>query len=298
MIKKLGQIFKTTFKNWYDLDPFKEGAAIAYYTIFALPGLMLVIISVAGYFFGDEAINGQIKAQFSDAMGEETAEQVQDIIAKASEAKDSVLATIIGIGSILIGATAVFGALQTSLNSIWNVKADTKKSGFLTFLRVRLFSFGLILSVAFLLLISLVITSLLSALSSWLEQYWSESLMVVFKVLNFVFSLAIITVLFALMFKYLPDALVKWRPVWIGALLTALLFTIGKSLLGLYFGKADPASGYGAAGSIILILLWTSYSSLILFFGNVFTKVYSDTIYGESLPKSYAVRQNEPPKKN
>lgn len=290
MIRKIWGLLKETIKKWWDLDPFREGAVIAYYAIFALPGLMVVIISVAGYFFGDEAVNGQIYNQISDAMSEDTARQVQEIIKKAAVTKGSVIAAIFGIASILLGATGVFGQLQKSMNIIWEVKADPKKSGIWKTLRVRLFSFGLIISIAFLLLISLVVSSAITALSSWVQQYWSESLLFLFRAIHFIFSLVIVTVLFALMFKFLPDAKVKWRPIWIGALLTALLFVIGKWALGLYFGKSDPASGYGAAGSIVLILLWTSYASMIVFLGNMFTRVYSIKHYGETPPKDTAVR--------
>jgi membrane protein len=171
------------------------------------------------------------------------------------------------------------------------VKASTEKSGLWKTLRVRLFSFGLILTIAFLLLISLVITSGISALSDWVKQYWSESLLIIFRMINFVFSLGIITLLFALMFKILPDAKVKWRPIWIGALVTSLLFVIGKWALGLYFGKSNPESAYGAAGSVVLILLWTSYASMIVFFGNMFTRVYSDSIYSRVPPAETGVKK-------
>ncbi|HEX2393773.1 MAG TPA: YihY/virulence factor BrkB family protein [Bacteroidales bacterium] len=290
MMRKWLGLLKKTVKKWWDLDPFREGAVIAYYAIFALPGLLVVIISVAGYFFGDEAVSGQLYNQISDAMSEDTAKQVQEMIRKAAETKGSVLATILGIGSILLGATGVFGQMQKSLNIIWEVEANPEKSGIWKTIRVRLFSFGLILSIAFLLLISLVVSSVLSAFSSWIQQYWSESLMFLFRLLHFVFSVAIITVLFALMFKFLPDAKVRWRSIWIGALVTSLLFVIGKWALGLYFGKSNPGSGYGAAGSIVLILLWTSYASMIVFFGNMFTRVYSDSLYGEAPPTDTAVK--------
>lgn len=290
MIRKIWRLLKETVKKWWDLDPFREGAIIAYYAIFALPGLMIVIISIAGYFFGAEAVNGQIYSQVSDAMSEDTARQVQEIIKKAAVTKGSVITAIVGIGSILLGATGVFGQLQKSMNIIWEVKADPKKSGIWKTLRVRLFSFGLIISIAFLLLISLVVSSALSALSNWVQQYWSESLMFLFRVIHFIFSLAIVTVLFALMFKFLPDAKVKWRPIWLGAFVTSLLFVLGKWALGLYFGKSDPASGYGAAGSIVLILLWTSYASMIVFLGNMFTRVYSINHYGETPPTDTAVK--------
>ncbi len=181
---------------------------------------------------------------------------------------------------IIFGATRVFVQFQISLNNIWEVKASSTKSGIWSYVKTRVFSFGLIVSIGFLLLISLLVSSVISIFSTWVAQNWSESLLVFFKLFSFVFSLSIIAVLFALMFKYLPDIKVKWRTVWIGAFLTSLLFTIGKSGLALYFGKTDPGSGYGAAGSIILILLWTTYSSMIVFLGAEFTKVYSDYVHG------------------
>ncbi len=292
VMKQWLQILKESVKKWWDLDPFREGAIIAYYAIFALPGLLVVVISVAGFFFGSEAVNGQIYNQISDAVSKETARQIQEIIAKAAETKDSVLAAIIGIGSILLGATGVFGQLQKSMNIIWEVKADPEKSGIWKTIRIRLFSFGLILTIAFLLLVSLVISSLLSGLSSWIQQYLPDAVIFVFRLIHFIFSLAIVTLLFALMFKFLPDAKIKWRPIWIGALVTAILFVLGKWALGLYFGKSDPGSAYGTAGSIVLILLWTSYASMIVFLGNMFTRVYSIKRYGLSPPKDIAVRYN------
>lgn len=289
--KIIGKLLKTTFKRWFDHDPFREGAIIAYNAIFALPGLLVVVITFAAYFFGADAVSGHLHRQLTDAMGSDTADQVQKMLVMSVKSKGSLLATIIGIITIIIGATAVFVELQKTLNIIWEVKASTTKSGLWAFIKTRLFSFGLIISIAFLLLISLVISSLLSALGLWVQQYWSESLLILFKVLNSVFSIVIITSLFALMFKILPDARIKWKSVWIGAFVTSLLFVIGKSALGLYFGKANPGSGYGAAGSVILILIWTSYSSMIVFFGAEFTKVYSDYYFGEIPPSETAVKQ-------
>ncbi|MEO6133459.1 MAG: YihY/virulence factor BrkB family protein, partial [Saprospiraceae bacterium] len=204
--------------------------------------------------------------------------------------KDSIWATILGIVTIIIGATGVFAQMQKSLNIIWEVKATTKKSGIWTLLRLRLFSFGMILSIGFLLLISLVVTSLIAATGDWVKLHWNSSLLWLFNILNIIVSLSIITTLFALMFKMVPDAKIKWRHVWIGAFVTALLFELGKNLLGLYFGKATPGSGYGAAGSVILILLWTSYSSMIVFFGAEFTKAYSDIHFGKVPPNEIAVK--------
>lgn len=290
-INKIGSLLKETVKKWWDRDPFRESAIIAYNAIFSLPGLLVVVITLAGYFFGQEAVSGKLHHQITGMMGGETAEQIKKMISAASKSRESIWATIIGVITIFIGATGVFVQLQKSLNAIWEVKASTQKSGVWNFFKTRLFSFGLIISIAFLLLVSLVLSSVLSAFGDWISGNRSESLLILFKILNFLISLVIITVLFALMFKILPDVKTKWHSIWVGAFLTALLFVIGKSALGLYFGKAQPGSGYGAAGSIILILLWTSYSSMIVFFGAEFTRIYSDYYYGELPPSDNAVKK-------
>lgn len=290
-VKKIWEAFKVTTKKWWSRDPFRESAIIAYNAIFSLPGLLVVVVTVAGYFFGAEAVSGKLHQQIAEAMGPDTADQIKEMLDAANKSKESWLATAIGILVIIIGATGVFVQLQKSLNNIWEVKPSEKKSGMLTLLRTRLFSFGLILSIAFLLLVSLVISSVLSALGDWINDLGGESLLILFKILNFIISVGIITLLFALMFKILPDAKIKWNFVWVGALFTALLFTLGKSALGLYFGKADPGSGYGAAGSIILILLWTSYSSMIVFFGAEFTKVYTEFFHGKIAPSEHAEKK-------
>jgi len=284
------KLLKAAFIKWYDRDPFREGAIIAYYSIFSLPGLLVVVITLAGYFFGADAVKGQLNSQISQAVGEDSAEMIQAIVKSSMESKDSLWATILGIGTIILGATTVFAQFQKSINNIWEVETSTTKSGIWLFIQSRLFSFGLIISIAFLLLVSLLISSLLTAFSHWILEYLSSSLLIIFVVADFVFSLAITTVLFAMMFKILPDVKIKWKSVWIGALITAVLFEIGKFALGLYFGNASPASGYGAAGSIILILLWTSYSSMIVFYGAEFTKVYSDHHYGIAPPSKHAVK--------
>ncbi|HEY0031278.1 MAG TPA: YihY/virulence factor BrkB family protein [Bacteroidia bacterium] len=296
-LKHSGTLLKTTCQKWFDRDPFRESAIIGYNSIFSLPGLLVVVITLAGYFFGAEAVNGRLHRQIADAMGKDTADQIQEMVIMAHRSKDSVWAGIIAVVTIFIGATGVFVQMQKSLNNIWEVEATAKKSGFLHFLKTRLFSFGLIISIAFLLLISLVLSSLLSALSTWAQHHWSDSVLILFKIFNFIFSTAVITALFAMMFKILPDAKIKWNLVWMGALITAILFILGKEALGLYFGKANPGSGYGAAGSVILILLWTSYSSMIVFFGAEFTKVYADHYYGEIPATENAVKHHHPKEK-
>lgn len=290
---KIFRVIKNATKGWNDKDPFRQSAVIAYYAIFSLPGLLVVIITLAGYFFGREEVNNRILEQFSSTMGTNTAEQVQNIITQASEAKKTVFATIIGVATILFGATGMFAQFQKSLNIIWEVEPDTSKSGILTLLKVRLFSFGLIVSIAFLLIISLVVSALLAAFGNWVSAQFSDAFLVVLKILNFLVSFLILTVLFALMFKFLPDAKIKWQHVWVGSLITAFLFVLGKSGLGFYFGKAEPGTGYGAAGSIILIMLWVSYSSMIVFYGAELTRAYADLTTGK-VPPSDIGKKREP----
>mgnify|MGYP001422911750 CR=1 FL=1 len=290
--KNTGQLFNKAFKQWWARDPFRESAVIAYYAIFSLPGLLVVIVSVAGYFFGQEAVNGQIASQITSTLGADIALQIQDIIIKGTQSKNSVWATIIGLFTILLGATGVFVEFQKSLNTIWEVKVDETKSGILSLLKARLFSFGLIIAIAFILIVSLVVSATLSAFSEWHTHYFSESLIIVSQMINFLLSLGILTVLFALMFKSFPDAKIKWRHVWIGSFVTAILFETGKFALGLYFGQAEPGSGYGTAGSIILIMLWVSYSSMIVFYGAEFTHAYAENKDGRIQPDQNAVKMN------
>lgn len=293
--KRIFTIFKTAFQAWNSKDPFRESAVIAYYSIFSLPGLLVVIITFAGYFWGRDAVNNQILSQISVTMGVDTAEQIRNMILKASETKKTVWAAIIGSITIILGATGVFAQFQKSLNIIWDVKTDTKKSGIWNVIKVRLFSFGLTIAIAFILIVSLVVSASISALDNWLSNKFSDSYVIFLQIINFIFSLLILTVLFALMFKFFPDAKIKWRHVWIGSIVTALLFDIGKFGLGLYFGKADPGSGYGAAGSIILILLWVSYSSMIVFYGAEFTRAYAEWRDGKIAPDEKAIKKVRAP---
>lgn len=272
---KKWKLVKVTLSNWWAMDPFRQSAIIAYYAIFSLPALLVIIITVAGFAFGAHAIDGKIYGQIKDTMGAETAEQIKVMLVKATESRTTVWATIIGIFTMLIGSIGVFVELQKTLNMIWKVESAPHK-GLWRFFRNRLFSFGLLLSIAFLLIVSLVVSTILAAASDLLKADSSKFLLVFFQIVNFIVSLGIISFLFALMFKFLPDAKITWRQVRVGALLTGILFTIGKTALAFYFGKADPGSGYGAAGSIILILLWASYSSMILFLGAEFTHAYAE----------------------
>jgi membrane protein len=262
--KNIISVLKVTYKKWMSNDPFRESAAIAYYAIFSLPGLFVVIVTLAGYLLGRDAVNNHLTTQITNTLGADTAEHIQSMIVNASETHNSIWAAIIGVVTIFIGATGVFVQFQNSLNHIWEVKTDESKSGIWQIIRVRLFSFGLIISIAFILIVSLIISTLLSVFGAWLSSNFSDSLLIVLQIINFILSFAILALLFALMFKYFPDAKIKWKHVWIGSFVTAFLFEIGKFGLEIYFGKVNPGIGYGAAVSVILILLWVSYSSMIV----------------------------------
>jgi membrane protein len=286
-IKDLSGLFQTTFKEWYRKDPFRESAVIAYYAIFSIPGLLVLIVTIAGYFFGKDTVNQNIIAQISSTMGADIATQIKEMLLKESQAKATVLRSIIGITTILVGATGVFVELQKTFNLIWQVKV-APKTGIIAILKARLFSFGLILGIAFLLTISLVVSTALEAMSHWIKVDTSTFMIIALKIFNFTLSLAVISALFGLMFKILPDAKIEWKHVWLGSIVTGLLFTIGKTALAYYFGKAEPASVYGAAGSIILMLLWVSYSSMIMFFGAEFTAAYANRYSGTVPPTEIA----------
>jgi membrane protein len=283
------QLLKDTFAGWNEADPFAQSATVAYYAIFSLPALLVLVISVASFAFGTEEVSGKLFSDISSTMGEDTAKQVKEMMEKAGEHDRSLWASIIGGLTLIVGATGVFGQLQKALNQVWEVKPKPKQA-MLKMLKDRLFSFGLVLSIGFLLLVSLVLTSMLTAFGDWLKGQLPDVAVYLLFVLNFVVSFVIISVLFALMFKVLPDAKVIWKYVWVGAGITGLLFMIGKFALGIYFGKAEPQSAYGAAGSVILILLWVSYSCMILFFGAEFTKQFAKR-YGYGIqPAENAVR--------
>lgn len=295
-VKKEGSIFsgfftimKRTYTEWNAADPFRQSATIAYYSIFSLPALLVIVISLAGYAFGREAVTGQLSDQISRMMGQDTAKQIESMVAAASVNKKSFIATIIALVILFLGATGVFVQLQKTLNIIWNVKADPNKKGkFLSLIKTRVMSFGLILSIGFLLLISLVITSFLALFANWMQTKIPGLAVVALQVVNFIVSFGLITVLFALMFKFLPDVKIKWKDVWMGAIVTSLLFSVGKLALGMYFGKAEPASAYGVAGSIVLIMLWISYSCMIMLFGAEFTQQYSLMHGHDVVPSDHA----------
>ncbi|MES2776988.1 MAG: YihY/virulence factor BrkB family protein [Bacteroidota bacterium] len=286
--QKAFKILKATFGGFSDDKGPKLSAALAYTTVFSLGPLLLLMMSLASVFFGQEAIEGKIFGQLNDLIGNNAAKQVQDIIKNIRFSGKTNFALIASIVTLLIGATSLFIEIQDSLNTIWKVKAKPKK-GWLKFLQNRLLSSTLIISLGFLLIVSLVINGAVDALSDVLSRYFSSLTTVVITGINMAITFVIISFLFAIIFKVLPDAKIKWKDVKTGAIFTAILFTIGKFLIGLYIAKSGTESTYGAAGAIIIILVWIYYTSMILYLGAEFTQVYSEAYGSRIQPADYAV---------
>ena len=252
------------------------GAALSYYTVFSLAPLLLIVVSVAGLVFGEEAVRGELFGQLQGLMGNEAATAVQGLLASVSKPSHGVIGTVVGVGLLLFGATTVFGELQDSLDRIWRAPVRAKASGLWGLLRTRLLSFGMIMGLAFLLMVSLVLGAVLAALGKWwgpLFGGWELLLQAV----NIVVGFGLTTVVFAMIYKLMPRVTVRWHDVWLGAAVTAFLFTVGKFLIGLYIGKSGVASGFGAAGSLVIVFVWVYYSAQIFFVGAEFTWVYAQT---------------------
>ncbi len=282
------EVVKKSAIHWNESGPWRQSAILAYYSIFSLPALLLIIIVMAGYFFGEEAVSRELSVQISGMLGKETARAVEGMIASAADTGSSTIAVLVGIGLLLFGSTTVFYHLQLSLNRIWGVMPKPKQA-FMKYVKDRLLSFGLILIIGFLLLMSLVITSLLAILGDWLKSHWPVFSSPLLSLSQYAISLLVTTTLFATMFKILPDAIIRWRSVVIGAFITAVLFAIGQWGLSIYFSTSDPASVYGAAGAIILILIWTSYVAMILLFGAEFTRQWANKFGHGIKPKGNAL---------
>ncbi|MBB6680173.1 YihY/virulence factor BrkB family protein [Aequorivita sp. 609] len=266
---KLFKLLKNTYLSWDKNDPWAKSAIIAYYALFSLPSLLIITVHFAGLFFGREAVEGKITEEISGLIGKGSAELIQTMIINSALSESSLLFIIFGVGVLIFGATGVFFQLQKALNNIWSVRA--LKNNILDTLKRRAVSFGMVLIIGLLLLISLVLSTAVNALSDFIGNYFDEFSTFFIKLLNFVISQVIITSLFASIFTLLPDVKVKWKTNLIGAFMTSLLFLVGKYLIGFYFSESDPASVYGAAGSVVLVLLWVYYTCLILFFGAEFT---------------------------
>ncbi len=267
-------LVKQSIDAWVDDYAPSMGAALAYYTMFSIAPLLLIVIAVAGFFFGAQAAQGEILGQLRGLLGDDGAHAIEGLLKSVSEPKKSIAATLIGIGLLVIGATTVFAELQSALDRIWRVPAAKKSSGIWSFVRSRYLSFGLILGIAFLLIVSLVMSAALAALGKWwgpIFDGWATLLQIV----NFVVSFVLTTLMFAMIYKIMPRVKIRWHDVWIGAIVTAALFTIGKFLIGLYIGKSGVASGFGAAASLVVLLLWVYYSAQIFLIGAEFTWVYA-----------------------
>jgi membrane protein len=260
------------------------GAALAYYTLFSLAPLLLIVISVAGLVFGQEAARGEITSQLRDLMGEQGASAVQALLASVDKPTEGVVATVVGLILLLVGATTVFGELQDSLDRIWRAPTQDRASGWLALVRTRLLSFGMILAIGFLLMVSLVLSALLSIMEHWWSMLFGGWLFIASAV-NGIAGFFLIAALFALIYKVMPRVRVQWRDVWIGAVFTALLFTLGKALIGFYIGRSGVVSAFGAAGSLIVVLLWVYYSAQIFLIGAEFTWVYANTFGSRKPPR-------------
>lgn len=294
-LKNIWYLLKESFNEFLDDGCLKLSAALSYYTIFSLPPLLIIIISVCGVFFGPEAIKGEIFGQINGLVGNDAANQIQEVIKNVHLSKSNKFATTVGVIMLLIGSSGVFAEIQDTINYIWGLKAKPNR-GWIKFLKNRLMSFSMIGSVGFLLMVGLIVNALMDLLNHRLVNILPQLTVYLFYIINILVVFVIISLLFALIFKTLPDGKVVWKDALVGAGFTAFLFMVGKFAIGAYLGSSTIASVYGAAGSIILILVWVYYSAIILYFGAEFTKVYAITHGDKIIPQNYAVyiKKNQP----
>src|ERR1039457_4391012 len=272
-LRSIFEMLKQTASEWMDQNMSRLGAALAFYTLFAIAPLFVIVLAIAGLWFGEEAARRELFSQVSGLVGSEGGEAIQALVSAARKPTTGAWATGTAVVTLFVGATGVFVQLQDALNSIWGVRRKPGR-GLRNFIKDRLLSFALIVGIGFLLLVSLILSAGLSALGNFMTGLLPAQA-TLWQWINFGVSFGVITLLFAIIFKVLPDVKIAWRDVWIGALLTALLFNLGKYLLGLYLGRSSVTSAYGAAGSLVIVLLWVYYSAQILFFGAKFTQLYS-----------------------
>ncbi len=285
-IKTIFRLLKEAFSEWQQDKASLLAAALAYYTVFSITPLLVIAIAIAGAVFGQDAAKGEIVEQINGLVGQQGAQAIETALANANQPQLGSIASIISIVVLLIGASGVFAQLQEALNTVWNVKAKPD-GGIWQFIRKRLLSFGMVLAIGFLLLVSLILSAILSGISK-LEINLIPGLSPLWQLLNVAISFGLISLLFALIYKYLPDVKIRWKDVWVGAIITALLFTLGKFLIGIYLGRGSLGSAYGAAGSLIVFLAWVFYSAQILLFGAELTQVYARK-YGRKIrPDSHA----------
>ncbi len=269
-------LVKSAGTAWVDDYAASMGAALSYYTVFSLAPLLLIVISIAGLVFGADAARGEIFGQLRGLMGDDAAKAIEGLLASVSEPAQGVTATLIGLVLVLIGATTVFGELQDALDRIWRAPARRESAGLWSLLRARVLSFGMIFALAFLLMVSLVLGAVMAALGKWWGGAFGQW-EVALQAVNAVVGFALTTVIFAVIYKLMPRVKIHWHDVWLGAAVTAALFTVGKFLIGLYLGKSAVASSFGAAGSLVIVLVWVYYSAQIFLLGAEFTWVYART---------------------
>jgi membrane protein len=287
--RKLVKIFKTAEQRWVERDAFEHAGALAFCTLFSLAPLVIIVVAIVGIVFGEDAASGQISAAISDLVGGQAAAAVEEAVRRSRLQEAGLWPTILGVGALVFGATTVFAQMQGALNKFWGVKAKPARSGILTFITVRLLSLGMVLIIGFLMLTSFVVSLGITGVVEYARD-WIPIPPFAVVLIDLALSLAVMTVLFGMLFKVLPDVRIEWADVWRGAFITAVLFAIGKYLISLYLTHVAPASTYGAAGSLVLILLWVYYSSLILFFGTCLT-IATILERGEEVrPKKTAVR--------
>ncbi|NIJ52809.1 YihY/virulence factor BrkB family protein [Dyadobacter arcticus] len=287
-IKFILSLLKETLSEFSDDNAMKLSAALSYYTIFSIAPMLLLIISIVSIFYGKEAFQGELYGQISGLVGKQAAAQVQELIKNAAITNKSNMAAAIGGVTLLIGATGVFAEIQDSINYIWSIKSKPQKS-WLQYLKNRLLSFSIILTLGFLLIVSLGVNAMVDLLSNRLERYFSEVSVVIFSVLNVGLVIVIIAALFTVIFKVLPDGHVRWKECIVGATFTAILFAVGKFAISFYLGKSDLGAAYGTSASIVILLTWIYYSSIILYFGAEFTKVYARSDGTAISPNEHAV---------
>ncbi len=267
---------------WSDDYVPSMGAALAYYTMFSMAPLLLIVIAIAGFVFGEDAARGEIEAQLRSLMGEGSALAVQELLVSVRQPASGVAATLIGVVLLLVGATSVFGELQDSLNRIWRVPVRTKMGGWIKLIRSRLLSFGLVLAMGFLLVVSLLFSAGLAVAGRWWGPLFGEWVALA-AVVDALSGFVVVAAMFAFIYKTMPNVHVRWSDVWVGALVTALLFTAGKYLIGLYIGSSGVVSGFGAAGSLVVVMLWVYYSAQIFLMGAEFTWIYANTFGSRSV---------------
>lgn len=286
--RRFFKVLKKAAIAFIDDNALKLSASLSYYTIFSIGPIIIIVISLVGIFFGREAVQGKVYGQVKGFIGSDAAIQLQQIIKNIEYSQFKTTGIIIGVVMLLFGASGVFTEIQDSVNRIWSVKAKPKK-GWQKFLVNRLLSFSLVVGLGFIMLVSLLVSTALDALNNILERYFSENLLVLFYILNIIIVLVVITTLFAIIFKVLPDAIIRWRDVITGSFFTAILFMGGKFLISFYIAKSNVGITYGAAASIVIILLWVYYSSVILYFGAEFTKCYAVEVGSAIRPNDTAV---------